>query len=173
MIFKNPVKDIYYKTEILDSSDNCFYNIKVIMDEWQKEYKDKRELYDEFIKTGIYTTDISNNNSKDFESIRIAINETKEKLKASEKKVVLGTLATEMAHEIQNPLNFVNNFSEVNVELSDELIMEITKPDTDQSTINDLVKTIHYNNQRINENGKRVSAIVKTLQDQRNAMDKT
>ena len=61
----------------------------------------------------------------------------------------------------------------MNVELSDELITEITKPVTDKSTINDLVKTIHYNNQRINENGKRVSAIVKTLQDQRNAMDKT
>ena len=75
MIFKNPVKDIYYKTEILDSSDTCFYNTKIIIDEWQEEYKNKRALYNEFIKTGIYTTDISNNNSQDFDIIRTSIRE--------------------------------------------------------------------------------------------------
>ena len=75
MILKNPVKDIYYKTEILDSSDTCFYNTKIIIDEWQEEYKNKRALYNEFIKTGIYTTDISNNNSQDFDIIRTSIRE--------------------------------------------------------------------------------------------------
>ena len=75
MIFKNPVKDIYYKTEILDSSDTCFYNTKIIIDDWQKEYKNKRALYNEFIKTCIYTTDISNNNSQDFDIIRTSIRE--------------------------------------------------------------------------------------------------
>ena len=75
MIFKNPVRDIYYKTEILDSSDTCFYNTKIIIDDWQKEYKNKRVLYNEFIKTGVYTTDISNNNSQDFDIIRTSIRE--------------------------------------------------------------------------------------------------
>ena len=45
------------------------------MDDWQKEYKNKRALYNEFIKTNIYTNDISNNNSKDFEIIRTTIRE--------------------------------------------------------------------------------------------------
>jgi len=68
MIFKNPIKDIYYKTEVLGSSDTCFYTTKIIMDDWQKEYKNKRALY-----TDIYTN--NNSNSKEFEIIRIAINE--------------------------------------------------------------------------------------------------
>ena len=82
MIFKNPIKDIYYKTEILDSYDNCYYNTKIIIDDWQQEYKNKRILYDEFIKTGI-KTDIYTDNSKDFEIIRIAIKENR--LKNSER----------------------------------------------------------------------------------------
>lgn len=68
MIFKNPIKDIYYKTEVLGSSDTCFYTTKIIMDDWQKEYKNKKALY-----TDIYTN--NNSNSKEFEIIRIAINE--------------------------------------------------------------------------------------------------
>jgi hypothetical protein len=68
MIFKNPIKDIYYKTEVLGSSDTCFYTTKIIMDDWQKEYKNKKALY-----TDIYTN--TNSNSKEFEIIRIAINE--------------------------------------------------------------------------------------------------
>ena len=71
MIFKNPIKDIYYKTEVFNSSDTCYYKTEIIMDDWQKEYKNKRALYDKFIKTNIYT----NNNSKEFEIIKKAINE--------------------------------------------------------------------------------------------------
>ena len=71
MIFKNPIKDIYYKTEVFNSSDTCYYKTEIIMDDWQKEYKNKRSLYDKFIKTNIYT----NNNSKEFEIIKKSINE--------------------------------------------------------------------------------------------------
>jgi hypothetical protein len=73
MIFKNPIKDIYYKTEVSGSSDTCYYTTKIIIDDWQKEYKNKRALYNEFITTRIYTN--NNSNSKEFEIIRIAINE--------------------------------------------------------------------------------------------------
>ena len=73
MIFKNPIKDIYYKTEVFNSSDTCYYKTEIIMDDWQKEYKNKRALYDEFIKTNIYTN--NNSNSKEFEIIKKAINE--------------------------------------------------------------------------------------------------
>jgi hypothetical protein len=84
MIFKNPIKDIYYKTEILNSYDNCYYNTKIIIDDWQQEYKNNRILYNEFIKTGI-KTDIYTDNSKDFEIIRIAIKENR--LKNSERYI--------------------------------------------------------------------------------------
>jgi hypothetical protein len=75
MIFKNLVKDIFYKTEIIDTSDNCYYTSKIIIDDWQKEYTEKRKLYDEFIITGVYDNDISNNNAQDFEILRTIIKE--------------------------------------------------------------------------------------------------
>ena len=108
----------------------------------------------------------------------LAIAETEDKLKqksmeliASEKKATLGALATEMAHEIQNPLNFVNNFSEINAELSKELLEELKKIPLDIDSVNELINQVEKNSDRIHVNGKRVSSIVKSLQDKRNEME--
>ncbi len=69
----------------------------------------------------------------------------------------LAMLANEMAHEIQNPLQFVNNFSEVNLELLDDL--EQDPKDTEAIT------DLRINCQKINEHGKRISKIVAELQE--------
>jgi signal transduction histidine kinase len=90
-----------------------------------------------------------------------------EELVESEKKATLGNLVTEMAHEIQNPLNFVNNFSEMNEELLQEMKTELEKTnvsDEVKTVLNDLIE----NSQRINSNGKRVSKIVSALQERVN-----
>jgi signal transduction histidine kinase len=92
-----------------------------------------------------------------------------EELVEAEKRATLGNIATEMAHEIQNPLNFVNNFSEINEELLNELKNEITKPGNEEQ-IRELVTDILLNNERVRANGKRVSAIVNTLQQRANAL---
>jgi signal transduction histidine kinase len=73
----------------------------------------------------------------------------------------LGELTAGIAHEIQNPLNFVNNFSEVNTELIEELEEEANKGNIDE--VKSIANDIKENEQKINHHGKRADAIVKGM----------
>jgi len=86
---------------------------------------------------------------------------TQAQLIQSEKMASLGELTAGIAHEIQNPLNFVNNFSEVNHELIDELNQEAQKGNL--AAVQALAKDISDNEQKINHHGKRADAIVKGM----------
>ena len=75
----------------------------------------------------------------------------------------LGELTAGIAHEIQNPLNFVNNFSEVNAELIDEMKSEIRSKGNYDSEDRIIANDIKENEQKINHHGKRADAIVKGM----------
>ena len=93
---------------------------------------------------------------------------TQDQMVAQERLASLGSLTAGIAHEIKNPLNFVNNFSELSVELADELIEEIEaqkaqlEPDT-YSEIAEIIETLSANLSKIDRHGKRADKIVASM----------
>lgn len=75
----------------------------------------------------------------------------------------LGELTAGIAHEIQNPLNFVNNFSEVSVELAKELQAELGKSNPDKLLLDEILSDISSNMEKIVHHGNRASGIVKNM----------
>ncbi len=91
---------------------------------------------------------------------------TQDRLVQTQKLASLGQLTAGIAHEIKNPLNFVNNFSGVSAELIDELQETLGKVKVDANTlaeITELTNTLRDNLDKIVQHGKRADAIVKNM----------
>lgn len=132
-----------------------------INEEKEREYKITEKLKADLeIQVSERTAEIT----RQKEEIQQTLHEleaTQTQLIHSEKMASLGELTAGIAHEIQNPLNFVNNFSEINAELLVEMKEAIDKGDYEE--VKALANDIAENEQKINMHGKRADSIVKGM----------
>jgi signal transduction histidine kinase len=115
----------------------------------------------------LYTA-IALENAESFNQLNSTLDtlqETQAQLIQSEKMASLGELTAGIAHEIQNPLNFVNNFAEVSVELVDEILEERSKSQEarDETLVAEILGDIKENLSKIRHHGKRADSIVKGM----------
>ncbi|WP_183574076.1 sensor histidine kinase [Mucilaginibacter sp. X5P1] len=101
------------------------------------------------------------NQKNELEKTVSLLQTTQEQLIQSEKLASLGELTAGIAHEIQNPLNFVNNFSEVSVELLDEMEQELN--DGNMEEVIAIANDIKQNLEKIRHHGQRADNIVKSM----------
>ena len=129
--------------------------------EREKEFQKSQALKDQLeIQVAQRTAELlgqKNELQKALDELKI----TQNQLIQSEKMASLGELTAGIAHEIQNPLNFVNNFSEVSAELLDEMNAELIKGDIEEAKA--IAKDVIQNLEKINHHGKRADAIVKGM----------
>ncbi len=154
---KPPVSLIYLPLKV---KDNILGVITV--QSFQKNAFSDYHLY--MLRTIAIYAAIALENAESFKKLNLTVDslkKTQKQLIQSEKMASLGELTAGIAHEIQNPLNFVNNFSEVNTELIEEMKEEINKGNLEDAKA--IANDIAENEQKINHHGKRADAIVKGM----------
>jgi predicted ATPase/signal transduction histidine kinase len=130
---------------------------------------EKLEEYNQTLKVKVEerTKELQQKNEELAKTLQ-TLRKTQAQIIAQEKLASLGTLTAGIAHEIKNPLNFVNNFAELSIELAQELHQEINKQKDklaleSQSYIEELINDICQNAQKIEEHGKRADKIVRGM----------
>jgi two-component system, NtrC family, sensor kinase len=136
-----------YRAESAESQALAFHRLE----ENERLVKEQNKLLEEKVQERTFALETSLQNLKS----------TQDQLIQSEKLASLGELTAGIAHEIQNPLNFVNNFSEVSTELVDEMNEEIEKGNSNEAK--EIASDLKQNLEKISHHGKRAADIVKGM----------
>ncbi|HLO82526.1 MAG TPA: ATP-binding protein [Chitinophagaceae bacterium] len=140
------------------------------LEEEKLAYENRIQLFSLFIGLGmllVIALILYRNNQKTkranelIHQTLVDLQNTQQQLIQSEKMASLGELTAGIAHEIQNPLNFVNNFSEVNMELAHEIIETLNAGNVPEASA--LAADIMTNQEKIREHGKRAEGIVRSM----------
>jgi signal transduction histidine kinase len=171
---------IYLKTNEVINSTRVTQQLQVMafeeeqrkmeLEQTRKEAQARLKIY--FLIAGLLLVSVFGvlmfRNNKQKQKINAKLENTLANLQATQKQLVqsekmasLGELTAGIAHEIQNPLNFVNNFSEVSTELVDEMKSEIKKGNYDE--VNVIADDVKQNLEKINHHGQRAADIVKGM----------
>jgi signal transduction histidine kinase len=125
------------------------------MDKVQEDCSEKNKELKRLL--GVRTEELEKS-LKDYQQLQ-------EQVLLQEKLASLGQLSAGIAHEIKNPINFINNFSELSIEYVAEIVEELQKLEPNQvlSEIDDLLQDIKANLEKILQHGKRTDGIVKSM----------
>lgn len=143
----------YFFTIVFITSISFFLLLKFVMD---------NEMFKQLLKAK--NVELSEEKQRVEETLT-ELKRTQSQLIQHEKLASLGQLTAGIAHEIKNPLNFVNNFSELSIEMIDEVFEELEKPDPKESVENIklILQDVKSNLQKVYKHGSRADRIVKSM----------